>query len=92
MISYAEGLFMVWFTEVNPIIQGLIATIFTYLVMFALTMRNALPFALSFSAGAMIAVVCSELIPESFRDNKIIAALGVLFGFSVMMVLDVALG
>ena len=61
-------------------------------VLFALSMRNALPAALSFSAGAMIAVVCSELIPESFRDNKVIAALGVLFGFTVMMALDVALG
>ena len=61
-------------------------------VLFALTMRNALPIALSFSAGAMIAVVCSELIPESFKDNKTIAAFGVLSGFSVMMILDVALG
>ncbi|MDF2686840.1 MAG: family metal transporter [Clostridia bacterium] len=60
-------------------------------VIFALKMRNALPFALTFSAGAMIAVVCSELIPESFKDNKTIAACGVLLGFVVMMVLDVAL-
>ncbi|MCL2810779.1 MAG: ZIP family metal transporter [Clostridia bacterium] len=61
-------------------------------VLFALTVRNALPLALSFSAGAMIAVVCSELIPESFKDNKVIAAFGVLIGFTVMMALDVALG
>jgi ZIP family zinc transporter len=61
-------------------------------VFFALAARSALPLALSFSAGAMIAVVCSELIPESFRENKIIAASGVLLGFTVMMVLDVALG
>jgi len=61
-------------------------------VMFALSVRSALPLALSFSAGAMIAVVCSELIPESFKDNKTIAAFGVLFGFAIMMVLDVALG
>jgi len=61
-------------------------------VLFALTMRSALPLALSFSAGAMIAVVCSELIPESFKDNKTIATFGVLFGFVTMMVLDVALG
>ncbi len=61
-------------------------------VLFALTMRGALPLALSFSAGAMIAVVCSELIPESFRNNKTVAAFGVLFGFAIMMVLDVALG
>jgi ZIP family zinc transporter len=61
-------------------------------VMFSLAMRAALPLALSFSAGAMIAVVCSELIPESFKDSRTIAAFGVLSGFAVMMVLDVALG
>ena len=51
-----------------------------------------LPFALSFSAGAMIAVVCSELIPESFEGNKIRATLGVIFGFVLMMALDIAFG
>jgi ZIP family zinc transporter len=61
-------------------------------VMFALTARNALPLALSFSAGAMIAVVCSELVPESFKENKVVASVGVLSGFAVMMMLDVALG
>jgi ZIP family zinc transporter len=61
-------------------------------VLFAITMRSALPFALSFSAGAMIAVACSELLPESFKENKVIAGFGVLFGFAVMMALDVALG
>ncbi|MCL2671502.1 MAG: ZIP family metal transporter [Clostridiales bacterium] len=61
-------------------------------VLFALCMRSALPLALSFSAGAMIAVVCSELIPESFRDNKMLASIGVLLGFAIMMVMDVALG
>jgi len=61
-------------------------------VLFAMTMRSALPLALSFSAGAMIAVVCSELIPESFKENKTVAAMGVLFGFAIMMALDVALG
>ncbi|MDR1736743.1 MAG: ZIP family metal transporter [Oscillospiraceae bacterium] len=61
-------------------------------VLFAITARGALPLALSFSAGAMIAVVCSELIPESFKDNKTVAAWGVLSGFAVMMMLDVALG
>jgi len=51
-----------------------------------------MPWALSFSAGAMIAVVCSELIPESFSENKTVASAGVVFGFCVMMLLDVALG
>lgn len=61
-------------------------------VIFALSIQNILPFLLSFSAGAMVAVVCSELIPESFKDNKTIASLGVLLGFIVMMILDVGLG
>lgn len=60
--------------------------------LFALKVQSALPIVLSFSAGAMISVVCSELIPESFRDNKQLASAGVLAGFVVMMLLDVALG
>ena len=58
--------------------------------LFALTVQSALPMALSFSAGAMIAVVCSELIPESFKDNKHLSTVGVLAGFVVMMLLDVS--
>ena len=51
-----------------------------------------MPWALSFSAGAMIAVVCSELIPECFSGNKTLASAGVVLGFCLMMLLDVALG
>lgn len=60
--------------------------------LFAMTVQSLLPLALSFSGGAMIAVVCSELIPEAFEGNKRLAQLGVLSGFVVMMILDVALG
>lgn len=60
--------------------------------LFAITVQNSLPLLLSFSAGAMIAVVCSELIPDAFEDNKTLASIGVIFGFVLMMVLDVALG
>lgn len=58
----------------------------------AMFIQNIMPFLLSFSAGAMIAVVTSELIPDSFKDNKLLASIGLLLGFSVMMILDVALG
>lgn len=61
-------------------------------VLFALKVQIILPFVLSFSAGAMLSVVCSELIPESFKDNKNLATVGVMTGFVVMMVLDVLLG
>ena len=53
---------------------------------------SLLPWALAFSAGAMIAVVCSELIPECFSGNKTLATAGVVAGFCLMMVLDLALG
>ncbi|MFP8487529.1 ZIP family metal transporter [Gracilimonas sp. Q87] len=53
----------------------------------------ALPYALSFAAGAMIYVVVEELIPESHQHgNTDLATLGLMVGFVVMMVLDVALG
>ncbi len=51
-----------------------------------------MPWALSFSAGAMIAVVCSELIPECFEKSKPLASAGVVLGFCLMMLLDIALG
>lgn len=58
-----------------------------------LSMRNCLPFLLAFAAGAMIYVVVEELIPESqTNDKKDVMALFTLVGFSVMMILDIALG
>lgn len=52
-----------------------------------------LPFLLAFAAGAMIYVVVQELIPESqTNEKKDLMALFTLIGFSVMMILDVALG
>jgi len=61
--------------------------------MLVLSMRQILPYALSFAAGAMIFVVAEELIPESQQGgNTDRATMGVLLGFAVMMTLDVALG
>ena len=51
-----------------------------------------LPWALSFSAGAMVAVVALELIPESFSSGKIRATAGIIAGFALMMILDLAFG
>lgn len=61
-----------------------------------IAMRPILPYALAFAAGAMIYVVVEELIPEAQREeggaNTDIASIGAMIGFSVMMILDVALG
>lgn len=55
--------------------------------------RFLLPFLLAFAAGAMIYVVTTELIPESQSGTrKEVITLLTLVGFSVMMILDVALG
>jgi ZIP family zinc transporter len=52
-----------------------------------------LPYALSFAAGAMIFVVVEEVIPESQREgNTDLATYGIMVGFTIMMILDVALG
>lgn len=61
--------------------------------MLVLRARTCLPYLLAFAAGAMIYVVVEELIPESqTNENKDWMALFTLIGFSVMMVMDVALG
>ena len=53
----------------------------------------AMPWLLSFAAGAMVYVVVEELIPEAhLGEHSNVGTLGVLAGFLVMMVLDVALG
>lgn len=58
-----------------------------------LKIRFILPFLLSFAAGAMIYVVVQEIIPESQTNKrKDLMSLFTIIGFSVMMILDVALG
>ena len=53
----------------------------------------ALPYLLSFAAGAMLYVVVEELIPEmSQGQHSNIGTIFFAFGFSLMMILDVALG
>ena len=51
------------------------------------------PYALSFAAGAMIFVVFNDIIPEGQHNgNRRLVTLGGIVGFTVMMVMDVALG
>ena len=53
----------------------------------------ALPYLLSFAAGAMLYVVVEELIPEmSQGEHSDVGALTFSLGFTLMMALDVALG
>lgn len=53
----------------------------------------AMPYLLSFAAGAMIYVVVEELIPEmSAGEHSNIGTIAFAAGFTAMMILDVALG
>jgi ZIP family zinc transporter len=54
---------------------------------------GALPWGLSFAAGAMLCVICHEVIPESHRNGHARwATCGLMLGFVLMMVLDTTLG
>ncbi|MBQ9764919.1 MAG: ZIP family metal transporter [Lachnospiraceae bacterium] len=62
-------------------------------IVFADTMLVALPYMLAFAAGAMIYVVVEELIPEASEGkHSNLGTIAFAVGFSIMMVLDVALG
>lgn len=74
------------FSGAVEIVAGLIGAVAVSAV------SGILPWALAFSAGAMLAVVCSELVPESFAAGKIKATIGIIAGFALMMILDIAFG
>ena len=57
--------------------------------------ETVLPFALAFAAGTMILVAVHELIPECQQNqdaHPYFATMGIVGGFALMMLLDVALG
>ncbi|MDR3328457.1 MAG: ZIP family metal transporter [Prevotellaceae bacterium] len=57
------------------------------------SLSGIMPWLLAFAAGAMIYVVVEELIPEAhLGSHSHLGTAGVMFGFLVMMILDVALG
>lgn len=79
-----------FYGQLSGMVEPISAVIGAILV---LKIQTILPFLLAFAAGAMIYVVVEELIPESqTNQRKDLMALFTLIGFSVMMILDVALG
>jgi len=73
-------------------ISGIVEPIFAVVgVLMVEIMQNLLPYALGFAAGAMIFITVEELIPESQKKgNSDIATAGLIIGFTLMMILDVA--
>ena len=57
--------------------------------LFVSLLSSALPFLLSFAAGAMFYVVVEELIPEASEgDHSNMGTIGAAIGFAIMMLLD----
>ena len=74
-------------------VLGSLSGLVVLTVLIAGFIQPLMPWLLAFAAGAMLYVVVEELIPEAhLGEHSNIGTLGVLSGFLVMMILDVALG
>lgn len=79
-----------WFGQLSAVVEPLAAVAGAAAV---LTVRPLLPHALAFAAGAMIYVVVEELIPEAQQAGRTdLSTSATILGFTLMMILDVALG
>ncbi len=79
-----------WYGQLSGVVEPIAGVIGAAAV---IIVKPLLPYALAFAAGAMIFVVVEELIPESQLDKDTdTATIGAMIGFTLMMVLDVALG
>ncbi len=79
---------------VYGMLSGIVEPIFGILtVLVSVLIAPYMPWMLSFAAGAMMYVVVEELIPEAhLGEHSNVGTLGVMGGFLIMMILDVALG
>ncbi len=82
------------YSFVGGVLSGAVEPIGAFLTILAAGLViPVLPYLLSFAAGAMLYVVVEELIPEmSEGEHSNIGTIFFAVGFSVMMILDVALG
>ena len=93
---------MDWLRSQSVVMQAFLAGLFTWsctivgsaiVFFFKQVSRKLLDIMMGFAAGAMIFVVVEELIPDSQTNGNIdVATLGLMVGFVLMMILDVALG
>ena len=96
------GVALNWFQSQSGVLQAFLAGLFTWgctivgsaiVFFFKHISRKLLDIMMGFAAGAMIFVVVEELIPDSQTNgNTDVATLGLMVGFVIMMILDVALG
>lgn len=72
------------------VLTGVIEVVGTLIGYFAVSVAQAfLPLALSFAGGAMLFVICNEIIPETHSDgNESASTYSLIFGFCTMLVLN----
>lgn len=80
-------------TFIIALVTGLIEVVGTFIGYFAVSLAKfLLPFALAFAAGTMLYVVSDEMIIETHSHGvESAATYALIFGFCVMLVLDVVL-
>ncbi len=79
-----------WYGQLSAVVEPIAGVLGAAAVVVA---QPILPYALAFAAGAMIYVVVEELIPEAQRGiSTDVSTVGAMVGFTLMMILDVALG
>lgn len=85
--SKRQAILISAFTGLVELVGGIVGAI-------AVTIAQpVLPIAMGFAAGAMLFVICDEIIPESNRlGYEKAGTIGVMAGFVLMMFLDVSLG
>ena len=92
--NFPEGAIILMTLQAAGTLSGAVEPVGAFLTILAAGLVvPALPYLLSFAAGAMLYVVVEELIPEmSQGEHSNLGTVCFALGFSLMMVLDVALG
>ena len=78
---------------ITGVLSGIVEPVFALLGLLLATKISVLmPWLLCFSAGCMIFVTAEDILPECKLESSHLGTWGFVFGFLIMMTLDVALG
>lgn len=74
------------------VLSGVVEPLFAFITILLLDyVVPLLPYFLSFASSAMIYVIIEELVPSMDENKSILGIIGVLIGFLIMMILDLAI-
>ena len=80
-----------WYSVLSGAIEPIMAILG---ILLSSLLSGLMPWLLAFAAGAMLFVVAEELLPEAknFSSNSNVTGWGLIIGFVIMMILDIAFG